>query len=519
MTFKAPARLALADGRARRWSTPSSDRPGDAGGLGATRATSSCRRPTTRSTTPRRRWSTQIKKRDPSFEVTRAEAARGRGPTGGPGRSAPGRRGATAHDPLDAHLRPSGAEFVVDAYAPPSVFDARRPQRLRRRCWTRWRSRQARGRGDGRRAFVVVLDACGVGALPDAADYGDAGTNTLAHLAEAVGGLDLPTLERLGLGSILPIEGVAPAEAPAVHGRLAPLGRGQGLDDRALGADGRRRAAAPPTYPDGFPPEVVERVRRAATGRDVLGNAPRDGSARARASTASGTCETGELILYTSQDSVLQLAAHVDVRARGRAARALRCRARDARRRARRRPRDRAAVHAASPGAFERTPGRRDFALDAAGALLPRRAREARRATVHAVGKVARPVRRPRHRRRPPGADNAEAHRGDRRALLGELDAGLVFTNLIETDQVYGHRKDVEGFHARAARDRRRGRALARGAARRRPAGPHRRPRRRPGPRRAPTTRASTRRCWRRSRPRRPGRHDGPLADVGATRR
>ena len=77
------------------------------------------------------------------------------------------------------------------------------------------------------RATVIVMDACGVGALPDADAYGDAGSNTLGHLAERVGGLDLPTLQRLGLGSIIPIEGVPPADAPVVHGRLHPLGPGK----------------------------------------------------------------------------------------------------------------------------------------------------------------------------------------------------------------------------------------------------------------------------------------------------
>ena len=74
------------------------------------------------------------------------------------------------------------------------------------------------------RAVVSCIDACGAGALPDAADYGDAGTNTLAHLAEAVGGLDLPALGALGLGSILPLDGVPPAAAPVVHGRLRRSG-------------------------------------------------------------------------------------------------------------------------------------------------------------------------------------------------------------------------------------------------------------------------------------------------------
>ena len=105
----------------------------------------------------------------------------------------------------------------------------------------------------GRRAFVLVVDACGVGALPDAADYGDDGANTLAHLAEAVGGLRLPALGALGLGSILALRGVAPAPSPAIHGRLHPLGPGKDSIDRPLGADGRRRSSAPPpTYPEAF---------------------------------------------------------------------------------------------------------------------------------------------------------------------------------------------------------------------------------------------------------------------------
>ena len=77
------------------------------------------------------------------------------------------------------------------------------------------------------RAFVVVLDACGAGELPDARDYGDAGANTLAHVARAAGGLRLPTLQQLGLGSILPLDGVPPARAPVLHGRLHALGPGK----------------------------------------------------------------------------------------------------------------------------------------------------------------------------------------------------------------------------------------------------------------------------------------------------
>src|SRR3954463_8875913 len=103
---------------------------------------------------------------------------------------------------------------------------------------------------DGRRrAFVVVLDAVGAGALPDAAEYGDAGTNTLAHVAEAVGGLELPTLARLGLGNVMPLAGVEPSATPVIHGRLAPLGAGK---DTTAGHWELMGVPAPrmPVYPD-----------------------------------------------------------------------------------------------------------------------------------------------------------------------------------------------------------------------------------------------------------------------------
>lgn len=95
-----------------------------------------------------------------------------------------------------------------------------------------------------RRAFVVVADACGAGELPDAGDYGDSGSNTLGHLAQAVGGLHLPMLGRLGLGCILPLEGVPPTAAPALHGRLAAQGYGKDSASghwELMGASRRRR--------------------------------------------------------------------------------------------------------------------------------------------------------------------------------------------------------------------------------------------------------------------------------------
>jgi phosphopentomutase len=158
---------------------------------------------------------------------------------------------------------------------------------------------------------VIVLDACGVGALPDAAGYGDAGADTLGHLAQALGGLELPTLGRLGLGSIVDLAGVPPAGAPVVHGRLRALGPGKDSTAGHWGLMGASVARALPTYPDGFPPEIVEIVT-SISGRGVICNRPSNGI-EAIEECAAEHVSGGSLIVYTSQDSVLQIAAHVDV--------------------------------------------------------------------------------------------------------------------------------------------------------------------------------------------------------------
>ena len=299
----------------------------------------------------------------------------------------------------------------------------------------------------GRRAFVVVLDACGVGALPDAADYGDAGTNTLAHLADAVGGLDLPALGALGLGSVVPLRGVPPAAEPALHGRLHPLGPGKDSTSGHWELMGVVPAVPAPTYPDGFPPEVVAAVGRAA-GRGVLCNRPYNGVA-AIDDFGAEHLESGRLILYTSQDSVLQIAAHADVVGVA-DLHALCGRVRDALPREHAVGRVIARPFTGAPGAFERLPDRKDFSL-----LPPRRSylEEVQGAglPVHSVGKVADLFMAAGIDWEHPGATNAEAL-ARVTALVEDLDEGLVFANLIETDQVYGHREDAEGF-ARALED------------------------------------------------------------------
>lgn len=296
----------------------------------------------------------------------------------------------------------------------------------------------------GRRAFVVVLDACGAGALPDAADYGDAGTNTLGHLAAAAGGLDLPTLQALGLGSILPLPGVPPATEPVLHGRLHPLGPGKDSTTGHSELMGIVASAPRPTYPDGFPPEIVREIER-ISGRRVVCNAATDGLAAIDAFGAAAR-DDGALIVYTSQDSVLQIAAHEETTP----ADELHAICAQVRERM-------TGEHAvgrviARPftgdvgGGFTRTPRRRDFALSPPSPSYLDALADAG-VPVHAVGKVAQLFAGAAFAGEHPGARNAAAL-ASTTALLDELDEGFVFTNLIETDEVYGHRKDVEGFHA-----------------------------------------------------------------------
>lgn len=295
--------------------------------------------------------------------------------------------------------------------------------------------------GARRRALVVVLDACGCGALPDADEYGDAGTNTLAHVADAVGGLDLPTLQSLGLGNITPIRGVPPAGEPVVHGRLWPLGPGK---DTTAGHWEMMGVPPPrfPTYPHGFPLEVIEAFSR-ATGRPVIGNAPSEGL-RAIDDHGELHLETGALIVYTSQDSVFQVAAHTSVvpeeelHAICAVARGL-LSGEHGVGRVIARPFD------GEPGSFRRTAGRRDFALPPPGRSYLEEIRDAG-VTVHAVGKVGQVF---------AGRGVSEDHHAPDNAtaidtidtLLTRPGPVLAFANLVDTDQVYGHRKDVHGFH------------------------------------------------------------------------
>ena len=299
----------------------------------------------------------------------------------------------------------------------------------------------------GHRAIVLVIDACGAGALPDAADYGDEGANTLAHLAKAVGGLELPAMEDLGLGCIIPIEGVPQAPDPAIHGRLHPLGAGKDSVTGHRELMGVVAESPAPTYPRGFPAPLMELLRD-AMGHELICNRP-DNGITAIDDFGAEHLRTGALIIYTSQDSVLQLAAHED-----RVPPAELYTACEAARQTMSGDHAVARVIArpfrGDPGSFTRTDGRRDYALAPASRSYLQELADAG-VPVHGVGKIHDLFAGVGVAASSPGADNAQALASVDGLLRAGQD-GLIFVNLIETDQVYGHRKDVDGFH-RALRE------------------------------------------------------------------
>lgn len=291
------------------------------------------------------------------------------------------------------------------------------------------------------RAILIVLDSVGVGALPDAARYGDEGANTLGNVAKAVGGLRLPNLEQLGLGNILDLDGVPPAPRPAgAYGRLAELSAGKDTTTGHWELMGVVLSTPFPVYPGGFPPEVILPFE-AAIGRKVLGNKAASGT-EIISELGAEHLRTGRPIVYTSADSVFQVAAHEDV-----------IPVADLYRMCETARRLLVGPHAVGrviarpftgrPGGFQRTARRKDFALPPPGPTLLDRLTEAG-IPVTGIGKVedifaGRGIARAVHTR-----NNAEGMTATLRWM--EDGEGLVFTNLVDYDMVYGHRNDVQGY-------------------------------------------------------------------------
>ncbi|HEY7371315.1 MAG TPA: phosphopentomutase [Polyangia bacterium] len=292
-----------------------------------------------------------------------------------------------------------------------------------------------------KRAIILVADGVGCGGAPDAADYGDAGADTLGNLARAVGGLSLPNLQALGLGNLTAIAGVREAAAPrAAWGVMREASAGKDTITGHWEMAGLVTTRALATFPNGFPREITAPLATAA-GRGLLGN-----------KTASGTAiidelgpqhmATGDLILYTSADSVIQIAAHEEVVPLRELYRI--CEA--AREIADRHQIGRviARPFVGQPGAFKRTYNRRDFALVPPAPTLLDHVRDAGQSVV-GIGKISdifagRGVGFSVH-----SEGNADGLHLTLEALA-TLDRGLLFVNLVDFDMLYGHRNDSAGF-------------------------------------------------------------------------
>jgi phosphopentomutase len=298
------------------------------------------------------------------------------------------------------------------------------------------------------RVIIIILDSVGIGELPDAGKFGDTGSNTLGNTAHAIGGLALPHLQKLGLGNIAPVEGVSPENNPqASYGKMAELSVGKDTTTGHWELMGLVLEHPFPTYPDGFPDEVISEFTQ-RTGREVLGNR-----------TASGTqiieelgaehIATGKLILYTSADSVFQIAAHEEVVPIDQLYEMCE--------QAREMLQGKYAVgrviarpFIGQPGNFTRTSRRKDFSRKPPSLTVLDFARE-KNYSVIGVGKI----------------DNIFADQGitggehttdnmdgiDKTLdYMGSEDKGIIFTNLNDFDSLYGHRNNVEGY-AQALRD------------------------------------------------------------------
>jgi len=293
------------------------------------------------------------------------------------------------------------------------------------------------------RACVIVLDAVGAGALPDAEDYGDEGSDTLGNVARAVGGLDLPSLEALGLGNVEPLEGCPPQPgAPAVAGRLTERSKGKDTTTGHWELMGVVTPQPMPVYSHGFPHDVIDPFMH-RTGRGVLGNRPASGTEIIQ-ELGEEHQRTGKWIVYTSADSVFQVAAHEDTIPLEELY--------DACRTAREILTGKHAVgrviarpFTGEPGNYERTPNRHDFSLEPKRPNYLSLVRDSG-LPVHGVGKIFDIFAGVDIDESHPTKSNVEGITQTER-LLRELDGGLVFTNLVETDMLWGHRNDPVNFH------------------------------------------------------------------------
>ena len=295
-----------------------------------------------------------------------------------------------------------------------------------------------------KRVIIIVLDGVGVGALPDAATYGisDAQSATLPHVAEAVMGLRLPTLESLGLGNVADIRGVAPREATGGWGRMAEASAGKDSVTGHWEMMGIITQTPFPTYPHGFPPEVMATFET-GIGRRTLGNVAASGTDILR-QYGMKHIATGKPIVYTSADSVFQVAAHeavvplAELYAMCETAREMLTVPHNVQRVIAR------PFIGDTPDTFRRTEHRRDFPLPPPTPNFLAALGEQGR-TAQAIGVIADLF----PRRYSSRSERTQSNPAHLAAILQAVNSGqedLVFANCEDFDMLYGHRNDPQGF-------------------------------------------------------------------------
>ena len=293
------------------------------------------------------------------------------------------------------------------------------------------------------RVIWIVLDSVGIGEMPDAAAYGDAGSDTLGNIARTRG-LKVPNLARLGLGNIMPLAGIAPAAAPGgAFGKCTLASPGKDTTTGHWEMAGIHLAKPFPLYPKGFPPEVMEEFER-RTGRRSLGNKPASGTEIIKELGAEHM-RTGSPIVYTSADSVFQIAAHEEVIPLWELYKMCEM-AREILHGPNEVGRVIARPFIGAPGSFARTSNRHDYAVPPPkGMLLD--LLDARGVVVHSVGKIF-DVFLGRGIRESTKTKNNTEGMAQTLAAMEETKAGMIFVNLVDFDQNFGHRNDVEGYGA-----------------------------------------------------------------------
>lgn len=296
---------------------------------------------------------------------------------------------------------------------------------------------------NNKKAVLIVVDSCGVGALPDAKDFGDEGVNTISNLSKATGGVNLPNMEKMGLGNITDIEGVSRTDnAIGYYGKSMEKSKAKDTTTGHWEIAGLISKKPFNTYPNGFPQKTIEAIEK-MSGRKIVCNKPYSGT-EVIDDYADEQLKNGSLIVYTSADSVLQIAAHEDIipieelykiceksleicNEFSPVARVI------------------ARPYLGEKGNYKRTERRHDYSVPPSGETMLDRISK-NNLPVIGIGKTSDIF---------AGVGITENRKTNKNNLDGiektikaikEIDNGLIFTNLVDFDMLYGHRRDAKGY-------------------------------------------------------------------------